>query len=128
MRRDTTVPKPTPAELEILSVLWKRGPGTVREVHDQLGREGGYTTTLKLMQIMAEKGLLLRDEAQRAHIYRPTFERGDVQARLIDDLVDRVFAGSAAELVQRVLSRRRASPAELAEIRRMLDEYEEKRR
>jgi predicted transcriptional regulator len=127
MRRAGKLPRPTPAELAILAVLWERGAATVREVHEQLASDGGYTTTLKLMQIMTDKGLLVRDEKQRAHVYRAAVARADVQSRMLDELVDRAFAGSAAQLVQRVLSRRRASAEELAEIRSMLDDYEGKR-
>jgi BlaI family transcriptional regulator, penicillinase repressor len=122
--------RPTDAELEILTVLWERGPSTVREVHEMLGaaREAGYTTILKLMQIMARKGLVERDEDQRAHIYRATEARDQIQRRLVDDLVDRAFDGSSADLVLHALGARRASPADLAEIRRLLDTYEEKKR
>ena len=118
--------QPTPAELAILQVLWRRGPSTVREVHAALDREKptGYTTVLKLMQIMAEKGLVARDERQRAHVYRARLPRVETQKRLVADLLDRAFGGSAAQLVMQALSARRASPQELAQIRRMLEEYE----
>lgn len=120
------LPKPTAAELEILGVLWQTGPATVRQVHEVLAeRKGaGYTTVLKLMQIMAEKGLVEREESGRAHIYRPVLRKEDTQGQLLDDLLERVFGGSAAQLVVRALSERRASKEELAEIRRMLDEVE----
>jgi BlaI family transcriptional regulator, penicillinase repressor len=122
--------RPTDAELEILKVLWERGPSTVREVHEALAasRETGYTTVLKLMQIMARKGLVERDEDQRAHVYRASEERDRTQRRLVDDLVDRAFDGSAADLVLNALGSRRASAAEVAEIRKLLDAYEEKKR
>ncbi len=107
-------------------MLWQRGPSTVREVHEALSpsKEGAYTTTLKLMQIMAAKGLLLRDGAQRAHLYRPTVVREATQSRLVDDLLQRAFGGSAAALVLRALSARKASKEELAEIRKMIDSLE----
>jgi predicted transcriptional regulator len=117
--------KPTPAELEILRVLWARGPSTVREVHDALGaRETGYTTALKLLQIMADKGLVARDETARAHVYAARVEEGDTQRQLVRELLDRAFGGSAAKLVMQALAARRASPEEIAGIRRMLDEME----
>ncbi len=110
----------------ILQVLWDRGPSTVRQVHACLENktDAGYTTTLKLMQIMAEKGLVRRDERERAHVYRATLKQVETQGRLVDDLVERAFGGSAAALVMRALSTKKASRAELAEIRRLLDEYE----
>ncbi len=119
--------KPTTAEWEILHTLWERGPSTVRQVHEALEarRPGQYTTALKLLQIMAEKGLVKRDEAQRAHVYRAAVERETAETRMVDDLVDRVFCGSAAQLVQRALSRRSASREDLAEIRRLIEQYEE---
>jgi predicted transcriptional regulator len=119
---------PTAAELSILQVLWARGPSTVREVHDELGgdRPTGYTTTLKLLQIMGDKGLVLRDEKQRAHVYRARIPRDQAQSQLVHNLVDKVFGGSAARLVMHALSSKRASAADLAEIRRTLDELEGK--
>jgi BlaI family penicillinase repressor len=121
-----SIPTPTPAELEILVVLWQLGEATVRHVHDVLGerRATGYTTVLKLMQIMAVKGLVERDEKARAHVYRPAARKDELRGRLVDDLLDRAFGGSAAQLVLQALSRRRATQKELKEIRRMLDEYE----
>jgi predicted transcriptional regulator len=122
--------RPTDAELEILNVLWDRGPSTVREVQEALAdaKESGYTTVLKLMQIMARKGLVERDEEQRAHVYRAAEARDRTQRRLVDDLVDRAFDGSAAGLVLNALGSRRATVAELAEIRKLLDAHEEKKR
>ncbi len=118
------MPSPTPAELAILEVLWARGPTTVREVHEALEQRGtGYTTVLKLMQIMASKGLLDRDESQRSHVYTPTIAQADVQGRLVDELVDRAFAGSTSALVMRALGQR-ASADELAQIRALLDQIE----
>ena len=118
--------RPTDAELAILQVLWDRGSSTVRQVHDALSalQGTGYTTTLKLMQIMARKGLVTRDESERTHVYRAAIKKEATQRQMAADLVDRVFGGSAAELVLRVLSHKRASRAEIAEIRRMLDECE----
>jgi BlaI family transcriptional regulator, penicillinase repressor len=120
------IPKPTGSELEILGVLWQTGPATVRQVWAKLDavKPAGYTTVLKLMQIMAEKGLVKRNEENRAHVYSPVLEREEVQGRMVDDLVERVFGGSASALVMRALSRKRASKKEIAEIRRMLDEAE----
>jgi predicted transcriptional regulator len=119
-------PRPTPAELEILRVLWQRGPSTVREVHEDVERERatGYTTVLKLLQIMAEKGLVTRDESARAHVYAARVPAEDTQRQLVRDLLDRAFGGSALKLVMHALSARKASPAEIARIRRMLDEME----
>jgi predicted transcriptional regulator len=117
---------PTDRELGILGVLWDRGPSTVREVHEALHQdvETGYTTTLKLMQIMVDKGLLVREDASRRHIYRPTVTEERTQKQLIGDLLDRVFAGSAEKLVLRALSAKKVPPAELKRIRKMLDEME----
>ncbi len=122
-------PRPTDAELEILTVLWSRGPSTVREVHEAIARRkpAQYTTVLKLMQIMAEKGLVQRDERQRAHVYRASKPREWTQRQLAGDLLQRAFGGSAAGLVLGALSARKASAAELAEIRLLLDEYEKGR-
>ena len=121
--------RPTEGELSILRVLWRRGPSTVREVHEALSpdKPTGYTTTLKLLQIMADKGLVHRDETKRAHVYEAR-EAETTQAQLVHDLVDRVFAGSAARLVMHALSGKRASKQELAEIRRALDEAEGRKR
>ena len=116
------LPKPTPAELDILRVLWRHGPATVRAVHEQLG--GGYTTYLKLLQIMAEKGLVTRSEADRAHIYRAVPSEHEVQTSLLGDLMQRAFGGSAAQLALRALETQRSSPEELAQLRAMLDRAE----
>jgi BlaI family transcriptional regulator, penicillinase repressor len=120
------LPKPTAGELEILGVLWEIGPATVRQVHTALEarRPNGYTTVLKLMQIMTEKGLLEREEEARAHVYKPTVTKEETQGQIVNDLVEKVFSGSAAQLVQRALSRTKASKEELKEIRRMIAEYE----
>jgi predicted transcriptional regulator len=124
------LPRPTDAELEILRVLWDRGPSTVRQVHEVLSdtRETGYTTTLKLMQIMADKGLVTRDESSRTHVYESRVSQEQTQRQLVNDLVDRAFGGSAAELVLRALATRRTTVEELREIRRLIDEAREGRR
>jgi len=120
---------PTEAELEILNVLWAAGPSTVRDVHEALANRGtGYTTVLKQMQVMAEKGLLARSEEQRSHVYSAAIAREKTRQRLARNLLDRAFAGSAADLVLGALSAQRVSPEELAEIRRMLDQYEKEAR
>jgi len=121
-------PRPTNAELSILRVLWRRGPSTVRQVHDVQSRERatGYTTVLKLLQIMTEKGLVRRDESDRSHVYETRLSEAQTQQQLVRDLLARAFGGSATELVMQALAARRASPEELAEIRRLLDERERK--
>ena len=118
-------PRPTEAELAILGVLWTRGPSTVRQVNDALSasRETGYTTTLKLMQIMAEKGLVTRDESDRTHVYTARGSQRETQRALVSDLVDRAFGGSAAALVLQALQSGDTSPQELAEIERLIDDY-----
>jgi predicted transcriptional regulator len=113
--------KPTNAEVDILRVLWSRGPSTVREVARAMDREGAYTTILKLMQNMVAKGLVSRDESSRTHVYAAASPEHETQRQLVADLIDRVFAGSAAKLVMEALAARDASPRELAEIRRLLD-------
>jgi BlaI family penicillinase repressor len=122
----TTPPRPTPGELEILRVLWQRGPSTVREVQEALGPErgAGYTTVLKLLQIMADKDLVRRDESARAHVYAARVPEAQTQRQLVRDLVDRAFGGSAAQLVVQALSGRRASADEIDRIRRLLDDIE----
>ena len=120
-------PRPTDAELEILTVLWSRGPSTVREVHEAISarRATQYTTVLKLMQIMAEKGLVRRDARERAHIYTAARPQAWTQRQLAGDLLQRAFGGSARSLLLGALAARRTSRKELDEIRRLLDEYEE---
>ena len=120
------VRRPTDAELTILRVLWDRGPTTVREVYKILnsGKEVGYTTVLKLMQIMTEKGLVERDENCRPQLYRPCFPREQTERQLIKDLVDRAFGGSAKRLVMQALDANKASPRELAQIEKLLDKLE----
>jgi predicted transcriptional regulator len=126
MKRQGRAGRPTVAELAILRVLWRRGPSTVREVHAELSRDRptGYTTALKLLQIMFEKGLVNRDESRRAHIYHPRQSEEQAQRTLVTDLLDRVFGGSAQQLVMQALTTRKASPQELAEIRQLLDDLE----
>lgn len=118
--------RPTDAELEILNVLWRRGAATVREVHEVLSarKEMLYTTVLKLLQIMTEKGLVERDESQRAHLYRPAAAEDDTQRQLLADLAERAFEGSATKLVMRALSSKKSSAKELNEIRALLDAFE----
>src|SRR5919201_1045574 len=111
----------TDGELAILRVLWARGPSTVREVAEALKREDAYTTVLKLLQIMTEKGLVRRDESSRTHVYEAACSQDQTERQLVTDLMDRVFGGSAAKLVLQALAATRASPEELAEIRRLLD-------
>ena len=122
----TNLPLPTDAELDILTVLWARGPATVRDVHETVARRKPtqYTTVLKLMQIMAEKGLVRRDERARAHVYHPCRTKEWTQRQLAGDLLQRAFGGSPSSLVMGALSARKATPEELREIRRMLDDYE----
>lgn len=119
--------KPTDAELEILGTLWEIGPATVRQVHDQLSqnRDVGYTTVLKLMQIMTEKGLVVRDETNRSHLYRAKRREEVTQKQLVTDLVKRAFGGSTEKLVMRALAAKKTSPEEIAQIRKMLDELED---
>jgi BlaI family transcriptional regulator, penicillinase repressor len=119
-------PRPTDAELEILTVLWSRGPSTVRDVHESVSQRkpAQYSTVLKFLQIMAEKGLVRRNEKQRAHIYEAAQPREWTQERLAGDLLHRAFGGSAKNLLMGALSARKASKKELAELRKILDEYE----
>lgn len=119
---------PTDAELEILTVLWDRGPSTVREVADALGRAGAYTTILKLLQIMTEKRLVTRREAGRLHVYSAASSRDRTQRHLVRDLLRRAFDGSAAQLVVQALSAGKATREELDEIRKLLDQHRGGRR
>jgi predicted transcriptional regulator len=120
------LPRPTEAELAILQVLWEQGPSTVRDVTEALQeqRGTGYTTTLKLMQIMTEKGLVVRDESKWSHVYEAAVPAEQTQRQLVRDLLERAFRGSAQQLVVQALSAKRATRQELAEIRRMIDELE----
>jgi predicted transcriptional regulator len=121
-----SLPRPTDSELEILRVLWQRGPSTVREVHEAINesRPTGYTTVLKMMQIMTEKELVQRNEEQRAHVYEARLAQGETQRQLLGDLIERAFDGSAKQLVMHVLSEKKASAEDLSEIRQLLDEFE----
>ena len=123
-------PKPTDAELAILRVLWQRGASTVREVWEQLNpKQGtGYTTVLKTMQIMFEKGLLTRDESDRSHVYQVACTKEQTQRQVVGHLLERLFSGSAPKLVMQALAAKKATPAELAEIRKLLDEMEKGRK
>jgi predicted transcriptional regulator len=124
---DPVLPRPTDAELEILRVLWDLGPSTVRDVHTTLQRqrEIGYTTVLKLMQIMAAKGLVARDETARAHVYQAKVAQEQTQRQLVGHLLDRAFGGSAAKLMMQALSGRKASSDELAQMLQMLADFEQ---
>jgi len=126
MSSPSHLPRPTDAELEILRVLWNLGPSTVRQVHDELSqhRDVGYTTMLKLMQIMASKGLLLRDESERSHVYRARVKETVTQKQLVKDLVARAFGGSTEKLVMQALSSKKASAREIDDIRKLLDKLE----
>jgi predicted transcriptional regulator len=119
-------PRPTDSELEILTVLWSRGPSTVRAVHETIARNrpAQYTTVLKMLQIMAEKGLVRRNETERAHIYEAARPREATQRQLAGDLLQRAFGGSAKSLLMGALSARKATRQELAELRKFLEEYE----
>lgn len=119
----SVIPRPTDAELAILRVLWQRGASTVRQVHDVLSRDRptAYTTALKMLQIMTEKGLVRRDETDRTHIYQSRLSEEQTQRQLVRDLLDRAFGGSASKLVMQALAARRASPEELGEIRKLIE-------
>jgi BlaI family penicillinase repressor len=122
---DNKVPLPTEAELAILQIVWNRGPSTVREVHTALrSRRTGYTTTLKQMQVMTDKGLLKRNERFRSHVYEARIQREQTQLRLARSLLKRAFDGSTKNLVLGALSSQPISRSELAEIREMLDQFE----
>src|SRR3954468_21786476 len=121
------LPLPTAAELDILAVLWRLGPATVREVHEALGKDNGYTTTLKQMQLMVDKGLLTRSERFRSHVYESGVPKEKTQQQVAGDLLKRAFDGSATSLVMGALSAQPASPEELAGLRRMLDEFARKK-
>jgi len=124
--KDATPQKPTAAELQILQVLWDRGPSTVREVHDALREEKalGYTTVLKLMQIMTTKGLVRRNEDQRAHVYEAQQPAEKTKRQLAADMLERVFDGSARELMLHALAAQRSTRQEIEELRSLLDEHE----
>lgn len=124
-KRKPSVPRPTNAELEILRVLWARGPSTVRDIHaalqEQRDAKIGYTTVLKLLQIMTEKGLVTRNESTRTHVYDAAYSEDQTQRQLVLDLVERAFDGSAAKLALQALASKKATPEELDEIRKLLN-------
>ena len=119
-------PRPTEAELTILQVLWQSGPNSVREIQRILNesKPTGYTTALKMLQIMTEKGLVDRDESVRPQIYRPRYSQEHTQRRLVRDLLDKAFGGSVKSLVLQALSTKKSTPEEMAEIEKLLDKYE----
>lgn len=119
--------KPTNSEHVILRVLWEKGPSTVRQVHQTFGPDVGYTTVLKMLQIMHEKGLVARDESQRPQVYRAIQSEEQTQRQIVRGLLDRVFGGSAKTLVMQALSSQKASAADLSEIRQLLDELEKRK-
>lgn len=121
-------PMPTAAEADILAILWRLGPATVREVHDALQKDCGYNTTLTQMRLMTEKGLLLRSERFRSHVYEPAAPQNQMQARIASDLLKRVFGGSPKGLILSALGAQPTTPQERAEIRRMLDQLDRKKR
>lgn len=118
--------KPTESELEILKVLWSKGPSTVRDVNNVLNtiREIGYTTTLKIMQIMTQKGTVKRDESSRTHIYSAAVKEAEIKDAMIDRLMDTAFSGSASQLVMQALGRGKTSPQELEKIKAMIEKME----
>ena len=121
----SSTPKPTEAELELLRVLWELGPSTVADIHGaRAGKSTGYTTTLKLLQRMTDKGLVTRDESQRSHVYHPAVSAENTQRQLVRDLIGRAFGGAPGKLVVQALSEKPASAEELAAIRKLLDEIE----
>ena len=126
----TRKPQPTDGELLILNVLWRRGPSTVRRVHEELApeRDTGYTTTLKLLQIMNEKGLVRRDTSERSHVYEAACGEVAVKRGVVGDLLDRVFEGSARQLVMQALEAGKVSADELRQIRRLIERKERGRR
>jgi BlaI family transcriptional regulator, penicillinase repressor len=130
MSKNASAPRPTDAELAILRVLWERGPSTVRQVHEILVARVGptaYTTALKLLQIMTEKGLVRRDDTDRTHVFTPRLSEEQTQRQLVRDLLDRAFGGSASKLVMQALNARRATPEELGEIRKLIEARREAR-
>jgi BlaI family transcriptional regulator, penicillinase repressor len=120
------LPHPTDREIAILRILWDKGPSTVKQVNEAMNKDRatGYTTTLKLMQIMAEKGLVIRDESSFQHVYKPAISEENAQQQLVGNLLERAFSGSAEKLVMRALSAKKVSPEELSRIKKMLDELQ----
>jgi len=129
MSKSTPAPRPTDAELAILRVLWDRGPSTVRQVHEVLNgrRPTAYTTALKLLQIMTDKGLVRRDESDRTHVYHPRLSEEQTQRQLVRDLLERAFGGSSSKLVMQALNAKRATAEELSEIRKLIEARREAR-
>lgn len=126
--RTRTLNPPTKAEIRILQVLWRLGPGTVRRVHEQLGQAGGgYTSVLKVMQIMLEKGFLSRNDENRTHVYAAAIPEAETKRGLVQELLERAFGGSSKELIVQALSTKKASPEELLEIKKMIQELEDKK-
>src|SRR5580692_10260704 len=121
-------PMPTAAEADILAVLWRLGPATVREVHDALEKDCGYNTTLTQMSLMTEKGLLVRSERFRSHVYEPAAPKSQMQTQIAGDLLKRIFGGSPTRLIMSALGAQPTTPEERSEIRRMLDELDGKKR
>ena len=130
MKTSSNFPKPTEAQLDVLNILWDRGPLTVRQVHEELSRAkpSQYTTTLKIMQVMADRGLVARDERERSHVYHPRIKREEAQHQLASDLMNRVFKGSARRLLVSALGAKRASMKELDELRDYIEQYRERTR
>jgi BlaI family penicillinase repressor len=130
MENQKRLPQPTDSELEILHVLWLHGPSTVRFVNDVLNekKKTGYTTTLKLMQIMTEKGLLIRDKSNRIHVYTPAVKEEETQTRIIDKMLDLAFSGSASKLVLQTLGNKKTSPEELEKIKQLISDLEKQRK
>jgi len=126
--RAMNLPKPTDAELNLLQVLWDRGPSTVREIHETLNNDTGYTTTLKILQKMADKGLVLRDESQKSHVYSAALKAEKTQRQLVRHLLQSAFGGSPGRLVLQALSEEPASAEELKQIRELLKQLERKRK
>ena len=125
-----SAPNPTEAELELLSILWARGPSTVREIHEIVSgeKDTGYTTTLKILQKMTDKRLVVRDESQRSHVYRAAVKAEKTQRRLVDRLLENAFGGAVEQLVMQALSSRKVDPGEIARLRKLLDDLEENQR
>jgi len=128
MPDSSSTPSPTTVELAILQALWQRGPGTVREIHQALANDTGQSTTLKMVQVMTEKGLLLKDESVRPQVFRPARPAEQTQLQLVDELIQRAFGGSAADLVMRAASAKRVSPQELAEIKAVIERAKSSKR
>ena len=122
----SNLPKPTDAEIEILHVLWQLEPATVRQIHEHLtqNKQAQYTTTLKQLQVMTEKGLVVRDESERSHVYRAAVARNQVQRQMTTHLIDRVFGGSARGMLMEALGSKKVSKKDLAELRQLIDDFE----